>query len=71
MEIAHRLNKFFVNIGSKLVHIIPSTNTQTNCTSYVKNKSLSTFTFKPVTKDIVIQIIKDFDPKRSAGNDSI
>ena len=55
-EVAHKFNEFFVNVGRKLAHTIPSTNTQTTFTSYLKNKSLSTFNFKPET---------------SAGHDSI
>ena len=55
-EISHRFNEFFVNIDSKLAHTIPSTNAQNIFTSYLKNKSLSTFNLKPVTEDIVIQL---------------
>ena len=64
-------NEFFINIGSKLAHAIPSTNTQNMFHNYLKNMSLSTFNFKLVTVYIVMLIIKDFYPKTSAGHDSI
>lgn len=70
-EIAHAFNEFFVNIGNKLAEKISFNRQHRAFTSYLKDKSPFTFIFKHVTEKDILSVVKEFDPKNSAGHDSI
>ena len=49
-DIATKFNEFFVNIGSKLANSIKSNTNDIPFTSYLKNKTSSTFSFSEITE---------------------
>ena len=70
-DIANKFNEFFVNIGSKLANSIKSNMNDIPYTSYLKNKTSSTFIFSEITEEIVMRTINELSAKRSTGHDSI
>ena len=70
-EIAQQFTNFFVNIGCKLTETILPKHQTKPFDSYLKDRCNSTFNFVPVTRDEVISVIYNFEPKKSAGHDLI
>ena len=70
-DIANKFNEFFVNIGSKLANSIKSNTNDIPFTSYLKNKTSSTFSFSEITEETVLRTINELSAKRSTGHDSI
>ena len=63
-DIANKFNEFFVNIGSKLANSIKSNMNDIPYTSYLKNKTSSTFIFSEITEEIVMRTINELSAKR-------
>ena len=70
-DIANKFNEFFVNIGSKLANSIKYKTNDIPFTSYLKNKTSSTFSFSEITEETVMRTINEISAKRSTGHDSI
>ena len=68
-EIANKLNDYFSTIGEKLSSKIPRNGKSFE--SYLKNRILTSFSFKLINTDDVNKVIHKFKPKTSTGDDGI
>ena len=68
-NIANCFNKFFVNIGPSLANKIPRSNNV--FTRYLSDKVDDTLFLKPVTKEEIINLVKNTKSKKSKDHDDI
>ena len=68
--IANEFNTYFANVGSNL-----ASKMKNNCNiaynDFLSNPSLSTFTFQPITDEIIINIIDKLKSKNSQSHDGL
>ena len=71
LKIANEFNKFFSEIGPKLALEIKPINPNLLVQSFLEADIEHSFSFKPVTQAIILQIIKNLKNKSSCGYDNI
>ena len=69
-DIANCFNNFFSQIGPKLAKSIKSPPNK-SYKDYLTQKITSTFSFKTVTQENILKVIKNIKPKTSTGHDGI
>ena len=65
---ANKFNELCVNIGSKPANSIKSNTNDIPFTSYLNNKTSSTFSFPEITEETVMRTINELCAKRSIGH---
>ena len=68
--IANKFNKYFTAIGSDLADAI-DTSGKPSFSSYLRNASVTNFTFTYTNSDEVLTLINGLKPKHSSGHDEI
>ena len=68
-EIANQLNEYFVNIGSQLAALIPTSTI--NFSSYLKQNYMNSICLLPRDSNEIINIVLNFKNKISSGYDGI
>jgi hypothetical protein len=68
-QIVNHFNNFFTSVADKIRNKIPPTNKQ--YTDYLKNVNHNSFFFSPVDKEEIKNYIKDLNPHKADGPNSI
>lgn len=68
-EIVENFNEYFVSIGSRLASKIP--NSSTIYSNYLKSPNPNCFSLHPTNPTEIIEIVSNFNNKRSSGVDNI
>ena len=70
-HIANSFNDYFSTIGSKLIENLPPCPKGKHFTNFMKNKSVKSMFFSPVTENDIINVVTNLKSKKSTGNDDI
>ena len=70
-NIANTFNDYFSEIGSELVKNLPSCPKGKHFTHFMKNKSVKSMFFSPVTPKNIIDVVTNLKGNKSSGHDEI